>query len=203
MRLPLLHPRPDRLPRGVVALLLAMLLATPRLALAHEFAVAIRADSASVMASAIRGMRLAATERDAHAGETSDGHLGGLDLFILTRPPGLDHGIDWLRRTDSGDPDITVNMAGAEDLVDASAGSGIVIGTGMLRTGLAWDGGAQSANDFAARYRAAYGQPPDLSAARAYNAARRIDLAVRPLGSVADTEALAESLSATSGGLDW
>ncbi len=186
-----------------LAILMVFTLSMPGRAVAHEFTVAIRADSATQLASSIRGMRLAATERDGHANETSDGHLGGLDLFILPQPPGVDHRIDWLKRPYDGEPDFTVLMNGAEELVESDSAQGIVIGTGTLRAEHAWDDAARSGNDFAARYRAAYGMPPDISAARAYNAARRIELAVRPFGSVADRAALAASLAATRFGVDW
>lgn len=187
----------------LLALLLLAQLVIPGLAAAHEFTVAIRADNADELASAIRGMRLAATERDGHANETSDGHLGGLDLFILPRPAGVDHGINWLMRPGDGVPAITVLMDAAAELVESNAAQGIVIGTGQLSTDNAWDNAARASSSFSARYEAAYGEAPDLSAARAYNAARRIDQAVRALGSVTEREELAAGLAATRSGLDW
>ena len=44
---------------------------------------------------------------------------------------------------------------------------------------------------------------PDQSAIEGYNAARRIDLAVRTLGGVDDRRALIEALAATKDGIDW
>lgn len=186
-----------------LAIILAFSLAIPDRSVAHEFTLAIRADNAGQLASAIRGVRLASTERDGHSNETSDGHLGGLDLIIQPEPVGADHGVDWLKRPEGGVPDIILLMSGDADIVDGDASGGLAMGTGRLRPNIAWDDDGRSPDGFVARFRALFAQSPDLSAAMAYNAARRIDLAVRPLGSVADRAALAESLSDTRLGIDW
>ena len=188
---------------GSLAILLAVQLAIPKHTAAHEFTVAIRAESAAALASSIRGMRLASTERDAHANETSDGHLGGLDLYILPQPSGVDHGIGWLERPGTGAPDVTVLMDGPEDLVDTDTAGAIVIGTGALPPDIVRDDSGVFPVGFAERYVAAYGQPPDLPAARSYNAARRIDMVVRQFGSVADRSAIVEGLAATRDGIQW
>ena len=40
-------------------------------------------DREASLAEAVRGFLLAADERDGHANETSDGHLGGVDVHVL------------------------------------------------------------------------------------------------------------------------
>ena len=56
-------------------------------ALAHRFTVALVAPisgtDSDVGRQARDGFRLATTERDGHSNEESDGHLGGLDVYIL------------------------------------------------------------------------------------------------------------------------
>jgi hypothetical protein len=185
----------------VALLLVALSFATVGTAQAHSFTVALNVvgdDQPTVLASAIRGMRLAATERDGHADETSDGHLGGLDLFILPRPEGVPHGIAWLKGAPPGEPDIIV-IIGPSDAVateiQASRTETVAIGSGVVPD--------DTPPVFAERFRAAYGIAPDRQAAEGYNAARRIDLAVRAQAGVADREKLAVALASTVNGIDW
>ena len=56
---------------------------------AHSFTAALLVvgeDREASLAEAVRGFLLAADERDAHANETSDGHLGGVDVHVLPLP---------------------------------------------------------------------------------------------------------------------
>ena len=73
---------------------------TPNVASAHSFVVTLDATAAAEpfkLTSAIQGMRVPASERDSHAAETSDGHLGGIDLFIRAHPADAAEGITWLK----------------------------------------------------------------------------------------------------------
>src|SRR5210317_1376995 len=66
-------------------ILMLVLLPTDR-ASAHEFSLGVHAfgnDARDRVVSAVRGILLAADERDGHSGETSDGHLGGVDVHIV------------------------------------------------------------------------------------------------------------------------
>ncbi|MDO8982322.1 hypothetical protein, partial [Cypionkella sp.] len=58
-------------------------------ALAHSFTAALIVvgdNREAGLAEAVRGFLLAADERDGHANETSDGHLGGVDVHVLPLP---------------------------------------------------------------------------------------------------------------------
>lgn len=186
----------------LAALLLTVFIAAiPSAGWAHSFSVALLAvgdEPSATLTSTIRGMRLAATERDGHADETADGHLGGLDVFILPRPAGVTHGIDWLKDAPPGEPDIIVVIgppAAVVAAIQASRTETIVIGSGVLPT--------ETPLAFTERFRAAYGVAPDRQAGEGYNAARRIDLAVRAQGGVADQDQLSEALAGTADGIDW
>ena len=59
----------------------------PLAALAHDFKVGFLAPlsgmDAAAGSEAMNGFRLAAAERDGHPDEEADGHLGGLDVYLL------------------------------------------------------------------------------------------------------------------------
>ena len=53
---------------------------------AHSFTVALIAGAdgaADQMQSAVNGFLVASAENDGHSAETADGHLGGLDVFLI------------------------------------------------------------------------------------------------------------------------
>ncbi|MEQ8357747.1 MAG: hypothetical protein RH942_19590 [Kiloniellaceae bacterium] len=202
----------------LAALLLTLLCFGPwasGVALAHSFRVALVApggpDSDAVLASAYRGFRLATRERDGHANEESDGHLGGLDVYIgmvefsaeaaAARTPGGEVG--------AAAPDIVVAIGVPAELAPlraAGGGDAVLLEPGKVPNAAAWRqeptlGGA--AGSFQQRFSDAYGSAPDGWAAQGYDAARRIDLAIRPLGGVADRAALTRGLAATQGGIRW
>lgn len=56
---------------------------------------------------------------------------------------------------------------------------------------------------FAARYRHAWGADPSEAAAEGYNAARRLDLAIRPFDGLEPRAALEAALAASEGGIEW
>lgn len=72
-------------PRLLLALLLLLLL--PAGALAHDFKVGLlvplSGKDAAAGSAAVNGFKLAAAERDGHPDEEADGHLGGLDVYLL------------------------------------------------------------------------------------------------------------------------
>ena len=60
-------------------------------AAAHEFTAALYMTGEmreARLAEAVNGFLLAADERDGHSDETSDGHLGGVDVQVLPRAAG-------------------------------------------------------------------------------------------------------------------
>ena len=67
-----------------------------------------------------------------------------------------------------------------------------------------WHGAeAQDPESFAARYIAAFGQPASRWAAEGYNAARRIDAAIRPLDGVDNRAALDRAFADSAKGIRW
>ncbi len=165
--------------------LAALAAATP--ASAHSFRVGfiapVSGPEAGIGASARDGFMLAARERDGHAGEESDGHPGGLDVYLLIID--ADEGMESVR-------------ANNRELVE---GRKIEFVTGIVPPGLAESirsriGGGlpffvdtkdiSAANaatmdgvPFAAAFAAKFGRAPDRAAIRGYGAARLIDRAVR------------------------
>ncbi len=174
----------------------ACLLALAPAALAHSFNVTmlVPIDSSDRRGDAIEAFLLASGERDAHANEESDGHLGGLDVYLevivvdhLAFPPDI-AGME-------GAPDIVVDLANAlngQGFEDMPGGAGPVMvkipaltpedERAYLPSGPA---------PFSVRFEARTGRAPGEIATLAYVAARRIDEAVRALGGVDERAALA------------
>ncbi len=65
------------------------------------------------------------------------------------------------------------------------------------------EAGLPGVGRFVSAFEAQYGAAPSPEAAQGYNAARRIDLAVRSAGSASDLGALAQSFSLSAAGIDW
>ncbi len=135
-----------------------------RAGVAHSFNVLLIGEGLREN-GAYDGFRLATRERDGHAGEESDGHLGGLDSYIFTAAPGgeLPPDMDIVVQIDAGEmPDITVEKQ---------------IGSLELRPTIAW--AAIIALDFQRRYAEAYGKEAGPEARKGYYAAQLIDRFVR------------------------
>ncbi len=168
-------------------LVLAVALVVPAAAQAHSFSLAVVASgehAATQLNSAVMGILLATNERDGHADETSDGHLGGLDVFVVPLPAYAAETIQGLKRVSQRSIDIAV-LIGPEaqtgqELVKLDPQT-VVILPGVINTSP-----TEASATFATRFQKAYGTAPDQWAAQGYNAAQRIDLAVRPLGGVDD-----------------
>jgi ABC-type branched-subunit amino acid transport system substrate-binding protein len=190
-------------PIAAAAALGFMLAAIPDDAAAHSFNVGLiiaPIEAAGTDARQVRdGFVLATRERDSHPDEESDGHLGGLDVYLYpvdlrreslagVRELLQRHQIDILAVIG---PDGTV--ADIRPLLEGS--QAVLLPPGRLRS--------PPTRAFADAFAAAFGYPPSLPAAEGYNAARRIDAAVRPLGGVGDREALRRALADTRDGLDW
>tara|TARA_R110002124_G_scaffold76438_1_gene204819 strand:- start:5740 stop:6366 length:627 start_codon:yes stop_codon:yes gene_type:complete len=208
-----MHNAPLSLKRiaGLAALGLVLLLALPaQKALSHEFVVALRAvgmEQETVLPDALRGFLLATAEQDGHAGETSNGHLGGLDVYILAQPDGLIAGIPDLKTAPGDGPDIIV-VIGSNDAVateiEKTGSDSVVISPGTLSSANNWPvDNTQDPVGFAARYASAFSQPASRWAAEGYNAARRIDAAIRSLGGVSNRAALESAFAASADGIQW
>lgn len=175
-------------------------------ALAHSFTaglvVAGEAPAAG-LAEAVRGFLLAADERDGHANETSDGHLGGLDVNVLPLPQEAAGSVTGLSGAPNPTPDIVVVLGdarSADALAAVDPAMSVIMPPGDLPQG--WEGQG-AADGFADRYLRAYGTAPGKAAALGYHAARRIDAAVRPLGGVAPRANLETALRRTEAGFQW
>ena len=195
--------RPDIVRGALVALGFSI---TANAAIAHEFTAALLVTGEKQeagLAQAVNGFLLAADERDGHPAETSDGHLGGVDVQVLPLPADAAGRVAGLIGTPRTPPDVLIVM-GPEPEASAAVASldlaGVVLRPGALPNGWATEDDADS---FAARYRSAYGSAPTEAAARGYNAARRLDAAIRPLDGISPRVALETALADTASGIDW
>lgn len=175
-------------------------------ALAHSFTAAliVAGDNREAsLSEAVRGFLLAADERDAHANETSDGHLGGVDVHVLPLPRDAAGSVEGLigKPTEPGD---VVVVLGTEPAASEAARKYQSNSTVLLQVVLpvGWDSDVGT-DSFVARYRLAYGTAPGLMAATGYHAARRLDVAIRPLDGVIPRAALEDAWRSTESGLPW
>lgn len=167
----------------------------------HEFTAGLHVvgpDANLRLPEIVAGFLLAADERDGHEDETSDGHLGGVDVQILLLPRDNGIGISGLYDNPSETPDVVIlfSAAGLPDL-DIPPGT-TVVEAGKLPRDQDW-----RQSDFAARYLVAYGEPPTRDAARGYNEARRLDIAIRPLDGLSPISEFEAAIASTQGGLEW
>jgi hypothetical protein len=182
---------------------MAGLAGLPGGAKAHGFNVGLviaLAGPSDVDARQVRdGFLLATRERDSHPDEESDGHLGGLDVCLFP--------VDLNRESPAGVRALLTReqidilaIVGANDAVEEI--EPLVAGS---QTVLLTPGRPRRAptQNFANAFRTAFGYAAATPAAEGYNAARRIDAAVRPLGGVGDGAALRQALDNTRDGLDW
>lgn len=173
-------------------------------AYAHSFSLAVVAggeQAAMQLNSAVKGILLATQERDGHADETSDGHLGGLDVFIVPLPTRAAKTIQGLKRVPQTSIDIAILMS-SEAGTDQDAVR-LDLQTVIIRPGTINTNPTQASRKFATRFQSVFGTAPDQSAAEGYDTARRIDLAVRTLGGVDDRRALIAALADTNDGIEW
>lgn len=165
-------------------------------ATAHEFELLLLAppDATDAALDQMRAAFLIAShERDNHPDETSEGHLGGMDVQLTLARIG----------EAAGAPDLAFVVAPFAAASDpavatlAAAVDAVVVHSGHLAAapeGL--DAGDAALPPFADRFKAETGQAPGPEALDAYLGARLVDLAVRPAGSVDDRQALRAALPA-------
>ena len=170
---------------------------------AHSFNVALVIAFAEHSAAGVRqardGFLLAARERDGHPDEEADGHLGGLDVYLY--PVDLEReslaGVGALLQREQIDIIAVIGPdEAAEEIRPLVAGSRtVLLAPGRLRSA--------SMDAFTNAFKAAFGYPSGAPAAEGYNAGRRIDAAVRPLGGVDDRAALRRAFDETRDGIHW
>ncbi len=168
---------------------------------AHSFNVGLIGSlTAEWTQSARRGFLLATREQDAHAFEESDGHLGGLDVYLVELGD-LDDSVAAQRLTESKPlfaVGPTPSRSGAA-LLDARG----VILVDPARAGY-WRAAVAAPTDlrtldgagFYDRFVAAYGYRPDVAALHGYLAARIVAAIIRQSTSAsrADPERLRAAL---------
>ncbi|MFP6746596.1 MAG: hypothetical protein VCD66_03220 [Alphaproteobacteria bacterium] len=192
-------------------LFLAMITATMlpiNPALAHGFRVALIVpgpNAGSVQGGQFqKGFMLAATERDGHPDQESDGHLGGLDVYVEVIYGQGDIAAGFRRIVARGEVSIAVafgsdaTIARVRKFLDGKAIT-------LLPPGQSPFARSETAPvaAFIAAYKLFYGHGPTSQAAQGYNAARRIDVAVRAQGGVSDPSLLRASFRATARGFSW
>lgn len=173
-----------------MAFILSAALATP--GLAHEFDLLLLAPAAASQTE-LEDMRaaflIASAERDSHANETSEGHLGGIDVQLTLARIGE-------AAADVGPDVVAAPFAAADDAqvaAIAAPGDAVIVDAGILARIRPEERGDLA--PFAARFQAQTGRAADAAALGAYHAARVVDLAVRQLDSVADRDGLRRALS--------
>lgn len=157
------------------------------------------------------GFRLATKERDAHAGETSDGHLGGLDVHLSTADAHEAELAGLKSLLDKKKMDLIVstgpNQSVDTTLVSLAGDKSVVLTPGRLPFPNFAQGGlpdeSSTAAAFVTAFEKEFGYQPPPVAARGYHAARRIDAAVRSLGGVDDKPHLHRMLRQSRSGFNW
>jgi hypothetical protein len=199
------------LPIQAVLLFLTLILGTAfagHTALAHRFDIVLvipLSDGVSTQGQQILdGFMLATAERDSHPDQESDGHLGGLDVYVTVIDGEGDVTADIARVTARGEVAIVAafgtqtTLSLIKRLLD---GKGIA----LLPPGQSpfSEPGLPAVAAFISAYEKKYGIGPSSDAARGYNAARRIDTAVRAQGGADDTASLLRNFGETAQGFAW
>jgi hypothetical protein len=189
---------------AVPALAAVLWIALSGIAAAHSFTAGILVVGENVeqdLAEAVRGFLLASDERDGHPNETSDGHLGGVDVQVLPLPAEATGLVQELTGSPDEPADVVVVLGlkpAADDAASKYSRASTVLVQALLAEG--WNGDDRM-EGFIARYRLAYGKEPGLLAASAYHAARRLDIAIRPLDGAGPRDELLEAWQASEVGL--
>ncbi len=203
--------RMRRFQTSVLGALIALLVGfTGEPALAHSFSLAIFANGSAgpvALRSAVQGALIASAERDGHPDETADGHLGGLDVFLIPLPEVAAEQIDGLANQKTQAFDFLIYLE--RKPVDLSALQGVTSQTIVLDPDdlpdlAEWlEYPTSNAKLFAARYRSRFGEEPGAFAAHGYYAARKIDHAMRESEGLFNPKKIRKVLTATRQGIDW
>ncbi len=177
-------------------------------ALAHSFNVVLvipASNAAAVQSLQIReGFMLATAERDGHPDQESDGHLGGLDVYVTLVDEQGDVAADIARILAQDDVDI-VAAFGSETSLSLIGKLLVGRNVALLLPGRSpfSEPGLPGVAAFIAAYEMEYGRKPSSHAAQGYNAARRIDKAVRAQGGVDDRAMLRRVFRETAREFTW
>ena len=190
------------------ALIAASLLTTTGAAQAHSFNVLLLVPLSGPEAGAgeqsRNGFMLATTERDAHPDQESDGHLGGLDVYVSTFDTGSSAVAGPPTPADGGAFDVIAVLAGrdASDYpwLESLPGAKLYPGPTPFTQG---SNSEPAVAAFIEAFQRQYGVTPSADAAQGYDAARRIDAAVRQEGGASSPAALQRRLDAMQDEFAW
>ena len=173
-------------------------------AFAHSFNVSLLIPPSKQGQQIQEGFMLATKEQDSHPDQESDGHLGGLDVYINVIRGQGDVAAAIRKAVKPGESDILVAIADdatislvKENLDDEKV---VVLTPGQSpfsNTDL------QAVKAFNSAYESEYGTKPSSRSAQGYNAARRIARAVRVQGGVEDRALLISNFKDTEGSFNW
>ena len=159
---------------------------------AHSFNVTLIAPAGD-QAVAMQAFLLASGERDGHAAEESDGHLGGLDVYVSVVENGGDF-VSLANEVMATEPDIVVTLgalAQNSNFSDQFSDPGLWLLPLRAVSPKAEQEFLQSGPvPFADRFLEQTGKAADTIAILTYVAARLIDLSVRPQDGVGDLAAM-------------
>jgi ABC-type branched-subunit amino acid transport system substrate-binding protein len=156
---------------------------------------------------AVDGFLLATKERDSHAFEESDGHLGGLDSYLITIDSGIDSAIVRGRLEELLRGEGLAFLSGVS-VPEIFTATGIIldqrqtvlvdaVDSPVYRSAISDPSGlvTMDGTPFPAAFRTAYGYEPDADAIGGYLAARFIDAAVSAVdGRFSQRDALRRAL---------
>ncbi len=157
------------------------------------------------------GFLLAAGERDAHANQESDGHLGGLDVYVYPADGLKMDGTEFKALLERQAIDIVAAIGPAESVASIESLSGEAKAVVLTAGETPFPGPAQTATGgqvlavaaFIEAFQKTYGYAATPFAAQGYHTARRIDAAVRAQGGIDDRDALRQHLERTERGFEW
>ena len=199
------------IPRQAAYLILALLAGMAfalKPAFAHRFNVALVFSSAIVGADQGRqihnGFMQATKERDGHPDQESDGHLGGLDVYVSVIDGRNKLGEILNRIAAKGDVNIVVafgfnNLTSSLRKIPKSKPFVLLVPGQTPFARLEHPAVASVIST----YQREFGHRPSAPAAQGYNAARRIELAVRSQGGVDNFKSLLRSFRETERGFTW
>lgn len=178
------------MPAKCFILFLALIAVFPvavKQAYAHSFNVALVVPQNMQGKQLVEGFLLAASERDGHPDQESDGHLGGLDVYVTIIKS----------NADASEFSKHAEAERAFDIIAVAASSGshaeIRKSIGAKNYATLFPGETPFAQsevpavaNFISSYQSKYRRPPTRHAAQGYNLARRIDAAVRSRGDAKD-----------------
>jgi hypothetical protein len=162
-------------------------------ALAHRFNVALVIPPSDMGRQFLQGFMLAATERDGHPDQESDGHLGGLDVYVTVSDGKKAIAADIVA---AFGPEPPLTLIGK--LLDGTKAVLLPPGRSPFSSP-----GLPGVAAFISAYEMKYGTKPTSQAAQGYNAARRIDAAVRAQGGLDDAASLRRNFEQSARDFIW